>query len=224
MIRLLALLLLAAASLAAGPARADIAADIAGAARVIDGDTLEVAGQVVRLDGIDAPESGQRCRDGAGRDWPCGRDAARALAGWAAGGVRCAGSARDDYGRLIAVCAGAGGEINARLVRDGWALAFRRYSLRYVAEEDAARSAGAGIWAGSFTAPWDFRAGRWESAAADAPLAGCPIKGNISANGRIYHTPYSRDYDRTRIDTARGERWFCSEAEALAAGWRAPRG
>jgi len=57
---------------------------------------------------------------------------------------------------------------------------------------------------------------------AAAPAGDCRIKGNISDRGRIYHLPGSESYDRTKIDTARGERWFCTEAEARAAGWRAP--
>jgi hypothetical protein len=56
-----------------------------------------------------------------------------------------------------------------------------------------------------------------------APLGDCRIKGNISQNGRIYHVPGSASYDQTQIDTSKGERWFCTEAEARAAGWRAPR-
>jgi hypothetical protein len=56
--------------------------------------------------------------------------------------------------------------------------------------------------------------------AAGAAADACTIKGNISANGRIYHTPASPNYTATRIDPSRGERWFCSEAEARAAGWR----
>ena len=59
---------------------------------------------------------------------------------------------------------------------------------------------------------------------ADLPTtAGCRIKGNISQNGRIYHVPGSPSYEQTKIDESKGERWFCSEAEARAAGWRAPR-
>jgi hypothetical protein len=54
-------------------------------------------------------------------------------------------------------------------------------------------------------------------------LGDCRIKGNISQNGRIYHVPGSASYDQTQIDTSKGERWFCTEAEARAAGWRAPR-
>lgn len=200
------------------------AAEISGLARIIDGDTLEIGGQVVRLEGIDAPESGQTCRNAAGRDWACGSEATRALAMLAADGIRCRGEETDRYGRLIAICEGRGGDINGQLVREGWALAFTRFSDRYAPEEAAARRTRAGLWAGSFTPPWDYRAARWEDAViAGTPRDGCPIKGNISANGRIYHTPYSRDYARTRIDTSRGERWFCSEAEAIAAGWRAPR-
>jgi hypothetical protein len=59
--------------------------------------------------------------------------------------------------------------------------------------------------------------------APSAPTTGCRIKGNISQSGRIYHVPGSPSYDQTRIDESKGERWFCSEAQARAAGWRAPR-
>ena len=59
------------------------------------------------------------------------------------------------------------------------------------------------------------------SAAAQAPSKACLIKGNINAQGvRIYHPPGCRYYKDTAIDTNRGERWFCTEAEAVAAGWR----
>jgi len=87
--------------------------------------------------------------------------------------------------------------------------------------QQAARQSKRGIWAGSAEPPWDFRKSKWQIAGARAP-AGCPIKGNISANGRIYHTPWSPHYARTRINEAAGERWFCSEDEAMAAGWRPP--
>jgi len=60
-------------------------------------------------------------------------------------------------------------------------------------------------------------------ASAEARRPGCDIKGNISGNGRIYHLPGGSHYARTRIDEAKGERWFCSEAEARAAGWRPAR-
>jgi hypothetical protein len=70
--------------------------------------------------------------------------------------------------------------------------------------------------------PWEYRARRWDTAAQIMP-GNCPIKGNINAKGeRIYHAPWSKHYAATRIDTSKGERWFCTEAEARAAGWRAP--
>ena len=91
------------------------------------------------------------------------------------------------------------------------------------AEEAEAREAGRGIWQTRSQPAWDYRADRWSRAAAAAPN-GCPIKGNINRKGtRIYHTPWSASYARTRIDVAKGERWFCDEAEAQAAGWRAAR-
>jgi endonuclease YncB( thermonuclease family) len=197
---------------------------VTGAARIVDGDTLVIDGTRVRLHGIDAPETGQHCRDGSGGDYHCGAAAADVL-GHLIGNdpISCAGTETDDYGRLIAVCRRAGNDMNAEMVRRGWALAFLRYSDDYAAAELGAAEDRRGLWAGTFEPPWEFRRSRWQSASREAPRPECPIKGNISGNRRIYHTPFSRDYDRTRVDAARGERWFCSETDALAAGWRAPR-
>jgi len=91
-----------------------------------------------------------------------------------------------------------------------------------VAKEREARSAAADVWQAGNERPWDYRRRRWEVAEQEAP-EGCPIKGNISDNGHIYHAPWSPWYDRTKISLDKGERWFCSEREALDAGWRAPR-
>ena len=191
--------------------------------RVIDGDTIVFHGEKLRLEGIDAPELGQRCSDAAGKKWACGQETkARLAALTSLGKVTCSGNSHDAYGRRIATCFVSGRNINADLVRSGHALAFRRYSLRYDAEELDARLARRGVWSGNFEMPWDYRARRWQVARQQAP-DGCPIKGNISVNGRIYHAPWSPHYSRTRINEAAGERWFCSEAEAIAAGWRAPR-
>ena len=88
----------------------------------------------------------------------------------------------------------------------------------------AAVCARLGVWQAETQPPWAFREDRWGRAVAEAP-GGCPIKGNINRDGeRIYHTPWSPWYGRTQIDEAHGERWFCDEAEAVAAGWRAARG
>ena len=185
--------------------------------RVVDGDTLEHNGTVYRLNGIDAPEHDQTC--GA---WRCGPAATQALVDMVKGhDIQCDAISKDGYGRVIATCYANGADIGGSLVDKGLAWAFVKYSDAYVVEENSARAQGLGIWAGVFTAPWDLRAKRWQQAQATAP-AGCPIKGNISNRGRIYHTPWSPWYERTGINTKAGERWFCSEAEALEAGWRAP--
>ena len=133
---------------------------LSGAARVIDGDTLEIRAARIRLHGIDAPESAQRCR-AAGRTWPCGREATRALSGRIAGRtVVCEERDRDRYGRSVAVCQAAGEDVNAWMVAAGWAFAYRKYSRSYVAGERAAKAAGRGIWRGEVVAPWEWRRGK----------------------------------------------------------------
>ena len=144
--------------------------------------------------------------------------------------VRCEVSRRDKYGRAIGACFVNGRDLQQELVRQGLALAYRKYSTRYVTTEDEANEAQRGMWSGSFIEPWRWRRhqkGRGTSThrrqprTAPSQSAGaCIIKGNISANGRIYHVPGGKYYDRTRIDESRGERWFCSETQARAAGWR----
>ena len=134
-----------------------LAANVTGPATVIDGDTIVVAGERVRLEGIDAPELRQECI-AYGQPWACGRTAAEWLKEHLNGRqVECVGHARDRYQRLLAVCYVGGDSINERIVREGWALAFRRYSADYVQAESAARRAGAGIWRGEFTTPWEWR-------------------------------------------------------------------
>ena len=98
--------------------RETIQADVAGRARVIDGDTIEVSSARIRLFGIDAPESAQRCL--AGTRWPCGEQATRALSGRIDGrSVACEERDRDRYGRIVAVCRYGGQDVNAWLVREG---------------------------------------------------------------------------------------------------------
>ncbi|MBM3732064.1 MAG: thermonuclease family protein [Acidimicrobiia bacterium] len=134
-------------------------AEISGPAQVIDGDTIEIHGQRIRLYGIDAPESRQTCNKN-GEDWLCGKGAAFALADKIAQKpIECEPKDRDRYGRTVAVCRLSGEDLNAWMVREGWALAYRHYSLDYVADEDTAREAKCGIWASEFVPPWEWRAG-----------------------------------------------------------------
>ncbi len=192
-----------------------------GRASIIDGDTIEIDGRRVRIEGIDAPELGQRCPRRWVGTWRCGRSATRALRRLISGKeVSCQRLGADKYSRVIARCHAAGTDIGAYMVRTGYAWAFVKYSNTYVAEEAAARRARNGIWSGRPAQPaWEYRHRHWVSAEQKAP-EGCPIKGNISSKGRIYHPPWSPWYARTTITKEQGERWFCSEAEAMAAGWR----
>ena len=136
----------------------------------------------------------------------------------------------------VAVCRVGGKDVNAWMAARGWAFAYRKYSMSYVAEEATAKTARRGIWRGDVVAPWDWRRGErlagGRTAAQPAvpqPASGqerrrCGIKGNISKSGmRIYHVPGGRFYDQTRIDTLRGEWWFCTGAQARASGWRRSR-
>lgn len=185
--------------------------------RIIDGDTLKIGDTTFRLNGIDAPEHGQRCGT-----WNCGAEATEALVEIIKSReVTCDAIAEDGFGRVIATCFADGADVGRTLVDKGLAWAFVKYSDAYTGDEARARIRGIGIWSGRFEPPWAFREARWTAATESSPQ-GCPIKGNISRNGRIYHAPWSPWYNRTRINAAKGEHWFCSEAEAVAAGWRAP--
>jgi len=199
---------------------------VTGMAKVIDGDTIDIRGQRIRIHGIDAPEAAQTCNR-AGQAIPCGQEATEALARKVGQSkVTCTGIEHDQYQRLIAVCQVGGVDVGGWLVEQGRAVAFIRYSQDYIAAEQQARQKKIGIWSTSFVMPWDFRAQM--AAAGPAPAspsnATCLIKGNVSAKGeRIYHLPGGAMYDKTDIEPDRGERWFCSPQEAEAAGWRASR-
>ena len=216
------------------------AVTISGRATVVDGDSLEIDGMSIRLFGIDAPEGRQTClRDGA--VWRCGATAAgelRALVGTQS--IVCTERDVDSYGRSVAVCSNGEIDLGSAMVRAGLALAYREFSHDYVDEEAEARAARRGLWASEFTAPWDWRRNSRQveptpTTPVPVPLPSersapstdgdCLIKGNINREReRIYNVPGSSSYEQTRINPERGERWFCSEQEAKAAGWRAPRG
>lgn len=133
---------------------------LVGRASVIDGDTVEIRGQRIRLHAIDAPESGQACRDPQGQMWPCGRRAAFALAEQiGTGNVSCRATDQDRYGRPVAVCSAGDRDLNAWMVEQGWAMAYRQYGTDYVEQEAVAEREKRGIWAGEFVPPWAYRRG-----------------------------------------------------------------
>ena len=136
----------------------DATAEIVGTASVIDGDTIEVRGQRIRLFGIDAPESSQLCSVND-KTFRCGQQAALALADKIGERtVSCTEKDIDRYQRVVAVCYLGSEDLNGWLVEEGWAIAFRKYSLDYVSDENEARKAKRGIWRGDFETPWEWRA------------------------------------------------------------------
>lgn len=202
-----------------------------GVADVIDGDGLKVAGVAIRLFGIDAVEGDQTCNRN-GEVWSCGVASKAALRGAVEGKiVRCEGTEYDQYERLLGVCfLPDGTDINRNQVELGWAVAYTRFSNAYEVAEAVARSQRLGIWESEFERPEEFRRRQREEREAArepsiAPNEDCVIKGNISRNSgnKIFHVPGQADYEATHIDEVKGERWFCSEAEAIAAGWRKAR-
>jgi endonuclease YncB( thermonuclease family) len=219
-----------------------LAAEISGTPRIVDGDTVEIGQTKVRLSGIDAPETDQICLDATGQAWACGITARDELIKHSNGQPwECETAGSDRYGRSLGNCFIEGEDVSAWMVRSGWALSFVRYSHTYDADEVAARDAHAGLWSGAFIAPWDWRHRNKATtilgaasvpvnaqalllsavSAADATSPECVIKGNINRKGeRIYHLPGQLNYAQINMAKGLGERWFCSEAEAEAAGWR----
>ena len=194
-------------------------AQVSGAVRVIDADTLDVGSVRVRLHAIDAPEQDQTCQTEHGIDFACGL--------WASAQVRdrfegrkatCTQTDIDRYGRVVATCRVGGVDMGQEIVANGWAFAYRRYGMDYDLDEKAAYVTDRGLHGFRVQSPAQFRQTRTKGRIPLDPA--CRIKGNISRNGRIFHVPGQEFYDRTGINTTKGERWFCSEAEARQAGWR----
>ena len=191
---------------------------------VVDGDTLKVNGINHRIHGIDTPERNQKCGN-----WPCGSAATQALQTLVEGRqVHCKTHEYDHYGRPVSTCYADGKDVGKSLVAQGLAWAYVKYAQDYVIDEQAAKTRKLGIWSGNYQPAWAYRNTQKETVfkVAEKQIVGpkgCAIKGNISGSGKIYHLPGSRYYKKTRIDTQKGERWFCSEKQALAAGWRAPK-
>ena len=131
---------------------------VSGSARVIDGDTLKIGRERVRMAGIDAPELKQRCDHRNAMMWPCGVDSRQALREKIGDAeVQCEYKARDRYRRILGTCYAEGVNLSSWMVRQGWALAYRRYSTEYVEQEEQAKADGIGLWVGKFIKPWKWR-------------------------------------------------------------------
>lgn len=197
-------------------------ADIVGAVRVIDADTLDVGSTRIRLHAIDAPEQGQNCTTEHGVAFACGAWATdQVVARFGGKRATCHATDIDKYGRTVATCDVGGVDVGREIVSQGWAFAYRRYGMDYDLDEKAAYVSDRGLHGFRVQNPAQFRATR---AKGRLPLdPNCRVKGNISKHGQIFHVPGQEFYEQTGISLARGERWFCSSAEAEAAGWRAAR-
>ncbi len=198
---------------------------IAGRATMVSGEMLRIDRATIRLDGIEALDREQTCARTDGSQWRCG-DAAQTALGRLIGGrqVRCEPAGKDSTGVVRATCFTGSTDIAAALVKGGHVLADAGMMPRYRAEQAAAREAKAGVWAGPGQPerPAAWRSRVWEEARTRAPQ-GCPIKGKVAGRrgdgAKTYHLPWSPTYMQLRVVSARGERWFCSEDEARAAGF-----
>ena len=131
---------------------------IAGRARVVDGDSLEIGAVRVRLFGIDAPEGRQECRDAQGRPYACGAAARRALLELIGGSAVTCTPVGESHDRDVALCTAQGRDLSEAMVRAGHAIELGRFSRgRYAAAEREAREGRRGLWAGRFDQPADWR-------------------------------------------------------------------
>ncbi|MER8755164.1 thermonuclease family protein [Mesorhizobium sp. M0976] len=175
---------------------------------MIDGDTIEIHGQRIRFNGIDAPESRQHCNDAKGNDYPCGRRSAEALDAFLAASrpVQCAFVTWDRYYRFVGDCRRAdGASVAAWMVEQGQALDWPRYSHgAYAAQQAKAKAAKVGLWVGTFQAPWE-----WRGAHAEGPsLASRPL--GVASRPLVAQSGYSCEPRRTcsQISSCDEANWY----------------
>ena len=130
---------------------------IYGKAKIIDGDTIHIGNNKIRLHAIDAPETKQKCLKN-GKKWSCGLESTRFLKDLIGKDeIQCDTKGQDRYNRYIGVCYKNNTDLNSEMVINGWAIAYRYYSLDYIKEEEIAKSKKIGIWIGEFEEPYLFR-------------------------------------------------------------------
>lgn len=196
-----------------------------GKAGVLATDLLRLGDTAVRLSGIEVPDRDQRCSRAASgnsaKSWACGEEARDALARLVRGqSLKCEVGQKDAAGIASGRCLAGRTDIGEALVRGGHAFAESGLVATYRTAEAEAKAAKAGLWSGAEPErPAVWRARLWAEAKKQAP-EGCPIKGRVARGERVYLLPWASEYAKARISRQRGERWFCSEEEAVAAGWR----
>ena len=130
---------------------------IYGKARIVDGDTIHIGKNKIRLHAIDAPETKQKCTKD-GKEWNCGLESTRFLKNLIGNDqIQCDTNGKDRYERYIAVCYKDTINLNSQMVLNGWAIAYTYYSPDYIKEEKIAKSKKTGIWIGEFEEPYLFR-------------------------------------------------------------------
>ncbi len=189
---------------------------IEGKAVVLAGDQMRVDGETVHLFGVEAPIAIQQCAGSKS----CGVAAKAALQKLVGGKrVTCDISGREANNTSSATCQVNGADIAGQLVRGGHVFATTGLFATYASAEREARTNRAGLWRANALRPNEYRAKVWEEAKQSAP-DGCPIKGTVAGENKTYLVPWAGSYEKAKVRSERGERWFCTEAEARAAGWK----
>ena len=135
-----------------------ISKDVYTSLKIIDGDTIILNSEKIRFYGIDTPEKKQKCKNKNGLSYPCGLVATNELKKIIISGkLFCKKKTTDRYRRSISTCYVNGVDISSLMVKNGWALAYRKYSKDYIDEENEAKEKKRGMWAGKFIAPWKWR-------------------------------------------------------------------
>ena len=125
--------------------------------KVVDGDTIHLNGEKIRFNGIDTPELKQTCIKEGNKDY-CGVTAKKILIDKIGSNtVECISQAKDQYKRTLAECFVNNESLSSYLVRSGYAFAYRKYSKKFIEDENYAKANKLGMWSMEFDYPWDFR-------------------------------------------------------------------
>lgn len=193
---------------------------VQGVAKAITGDTLKINGTIIKLAKLEAPELTQLCKTARGTRWRCGRRARTALArltGYKS--VICEVSTYHKGYIKTGSCNIEGADIGATLVQKGYVFADGGTYARYAAHEKEAQKTKSGVWRGTAERPETYRQSAWQRAQKKSP-DGCPIKAHLSQKGKkTYLLPWAPNYRKKIVNRRKGEGWFCTEKEAIAAGW-----